>query len=97
MRQIFSTADIDLITRNAEDILNFHEQLVHELQTLVSSLGFPMVLDGAGSNVTGMWEQGTHSLETLGSALDAVALKFIERVGALRRCVCHSAESPSGT
>jgi hypothetical protein len=83
VRQIFSTADIDLITRNAEDILKFHEQLVDELRALVSPLGFPMILDGADTNVTGMQKQITYSLETLGSVLDAVAMKFIERVSAL--------------
>lgn len=83
MRQIFSPADIDLITRNAEDILKFHQQLVDELRALVSPLGFPMNLDGADTNVTGMQKQITYSLETLGSVLDAVAMKFIERVSAL--------------
>ncbi|OAX44505.1 hypothetical protein K503DRAFT_729141 [Rhizopogon vinicolor AM-OR11-026] len=79
MRQIFSTADIELITRNAEDILNLHEQLVYELKALVSPLGFPMIIDGAGTNVTGMLKPNMYSLETLGSALDAVAMKFIEQ------------------
>ena len=97
MRQIFSSSEIDLITRNAEDILKFHEQLVYELQTLVSSLGFPMVPDGSGSIVTDTQRHDAHSLEMLGSALDAVALKFIERVGVPRRCGFSIAESLSGT
>lgn len=93
MRQIISAADIDLITRNAEDILKFQEQLVHELRELVTPLGFPMILDGAD---TGMQNQRMNSLETLDSALDAVSMKFIERVGVLRSSKCHSTESPSG-
>jgi hypothetical protein len=93
MRQIISAADIDLITRNAEDILKFQEQLVHELRELVDPLGFPMILGGAD---TGMQNQHMHSLEMLDSALDAVSMKFIERVGILRSSKCHSTESPSG-
>lgn len=79
MRHVFSPADLDLITRNMEEILKFHEQLVCELRALVSPLGFPMILDGASGGVTIMQKEYTRNLETLHSALDAVATKFIER------------------
>ncbi|KAG2154943.1 uncharacterized protein EDB93DRAFT_1051011, partial [Suillus bovinus] len=81
MRHIFSPTDLGLITRNMEEILKFHEQLVCELRALVSPLGFPMILDGASSSVTTMIMQKeyTCNFETLHSALDAVATKFIER------------------
>ncbi|KAG1783166.1 hypothetical protein EV702DRAFT_959925 [Suillus placidus] len=79
MRPVFSPADLDLITRNMEEILKFHEQLVRELRALVSPLGFPMILDGASRGVTIMQKEYTRNLETLRSALDAVATKFIER------------------
>ncbi|KAG1833421.1 hypothetical protein EV424DRAFT_1365283 [Suillus variegatus] len=79
MRRVFSPADLGLITRNMEDILKFHEQLVCELRALVSPLGFPMILDGASGGVTIMQKEYTRNLETLHLALDAVATKFIER------------------
>ncbi|KAG1815563.1 uncharacterized protein BJ212DRAFT_1357253 [Suillus subaureus] len=79
MRHVFSPVDLDLITRNMEEILKFHEQLVCELRALVSPLGFSMVLDGASGGVTIMQKEYTRNLETLHSALDAVATKFIER------------------
>lgn len=79
MRHVFSPADLDLITRNMEEILKFHEQLVCELRALVSPLGFPMILDGASRGVAIMQKEYTRNLETLHSALDAVATKFIER------------------
>ncbi|KAG0709788.1 hypothetical protein DFH29DRAFT_793279 [Suillus ampliporus] len=79
MRRAFSPVDLDLITRNAEEILKFHEQLVCELRALVSPLGFPMILDGASRDVTGTQKQYTPNLEALRSALDVVATKFIER------------------
>ncbi|KAG1755533.1 hypothetical protein EDB19DRAFT_1625685 [Suillus lakei] len=79
MRHIVSAADLDLITRNMEEILKFHEQLVCELRALVSPLGFSMVLDGASWDMTGMQKQYTRNVETFRSALDAVATKFIER------------------
>lgn len=79
MRHVFSPADLDLITRNMEEILKFHEQLVCELRALVSPLGFPMILDGASGGVTIMQKEYMRNLETLHSALDAVATKFIER------------------
>lgn len=97
MRRVFSPADLGLITRNMEDILKFHEQLVCELRALVSPLGFPMILDGASGGVTIMQKEYTRNLETLHLALDAVATKFIERVGAMRCFVSHSTESPLGT
>ncbi|KAG1759832.1 hypothetical protein EDD22DRAFT_782023 [Suillus occidentalis] len=78
MRHVFSPADLDLITRNMEEILKFHEQLVCELRALVSPLGFPMILDGARS-VAIKQKEYARNLETLHLALDAVATKFIER------------------
>jgi hypothetical protein len=97
MRHVFSPADLDLITRNMEEILKFHEQLVCELRALVSPLGFPMILDGASGGVAIMQKECARNLETLHSALDAVATKFIERVGAIRCSVSHSTKSPLGT
>lgn len=79
MRHVFSPADLDLIARNMEEILKFHEQLVCEIRALVSPLGFPMILDGASRGVAIMQKEYTRNLETLHSALDAVATKFIER------------------
>ncbi|KAG2156208.1 hypothetical protein DEU56DRAFT_723514 [Suillus clintonianus] len=79
IRHVFSPADIDLITRNAEEILKFHEHLVCELRALVSPLGFPMILDGASRDVMGIQNTRGRNVETSRSALDVVATKLIER------------------
>ncbi|KAF8138471.1 hypothetical protein EV363DRAFT_1314013 [Boletus edulis] len=41
-RHLFSASDLDAITRNAEDILEFHEKLVQRLRQLVSPFGISM-------------------------------------------------------
>ncbi|KAF8557013.1 Dbl homology domain-containing protein [Imleria badia] len=41
-RHLFSASDLDAITRNAEDILEFHERLVHRLRQVVSPFGISM-------------------------------------------------------
>ncbi|KIL00040.1 hypothetical protein PAXRUDRAFT_8466 [Paxillus rubicundulus Ve08.2h10] len=46
IRHLFSASDLDTITRNAEEILEFHERLVRELRTVVSPFGFSMSLGG---------------------------------------------------
>jgi hypothetical protein len=42
MRHLFSASDLDAITRNAEEILEFHESLVHQLCQVISPFGISM-------------------------------------------------------
>ena len=41
-RHLFSASDLDAITRNTEDILDFHERLVYRLRQVVSPFGIFM-------------------------------------------------------
>ncbi|KAG9317464.1 hypothetical protein JVU11DRAFT_1666, partial [Chiua virens] len=41
-RHLFSASDLDTITRNAEDILEFHERLVHQLRQVISPFRISM-------------------------------------------------------
>ncbi|KAF7352649.1 DH domain-containing protein [Mycena venus] len=47
-RPIFTNSEVDLLTRNAEQVLRLHENFVEELRTAVLPLGFPMELSGIG-------------------------------------------------
>lgn len=49
-RYMFTDQEIELVTRNIEDILQFHEAFVAELQRALSPLGFCMVPDGWEAN-----------------------------------------------
>ncbi|KAJ7044505.1 hypothetical protein C8F04DRAFT_1388874 [Mycena alexandri] len=41
-RPLFTEAEIGLLTRNAEEVLQLHENFVEELRTAILPLGFPM-------------------------------------------------------
>ncbi|KAH0839929.1 hypothetical protein J3R83DRAFT_883 [Lanmaoa asiatica] len=41
-RHLFSASDLDAITRNAEEILEFHERLVRQLRQVISPFGISM-------------------------------------------------------
>ncbi|KAJ6515728.1 hypothetical protein C8R45DRAFT_1086898 [Mycena sanguinolenta] len=43
-RPIFTSSEVDLLTRNAEEVLQLHENFVEELRAAVFPLGFPMEL-----------------------------------------------------
>ncbi|KAF7355462.1 DH domain-containing protein [Mycena sanguinolenta] len=47
-RPIFTSSEVDLLTRNAEAVLQLHENFVEELRTAVFPLGFPMELSRVG-------------------------------------------------
>jgi hypothetical protein len=40
-RYLFTHQEVDALTRNAEEILHFHEQFVEELKLAIAPLGFP--------------------------------------------------------
>ena len=78
MRHLFSASDLDAITRNAEEILEIHESLVHQLRQVVSPFGISM------SPREILSENGIQSL--LGSSIDvhrainAVSTVFVDHV-----------------
>ncbi|KAL4076123.1 hypothetical protein V8B97DRAFT_1863669 [Scleroderma yunnanense] len=69
---LFSPADLDTVTRNVDQILEFHENLVHELRTAVSQFGFSMQLNGG--HMLDPWNRSGN----LQRAIDAVSTIFLE-------------------
>jgi uncharacterized membrane protein YgdD (TMEM256/DUF423 family) len=41
-RRIFTNAQVQLLSRNADEIVRFHERFVEQLETIVTQMGFPM-------------------------------------------------------
>ncbi|KII94879.1 hypothetical protein PLICRDRAFT_47885 [Plicaturopsis crispa FD-325 SS-3] len=76
-RHLFSAREIDLVTRNVEDILTFHEHFVDELREAVAPLGFSTVFDSA---VTGdiAPDPETYEMGPLPAGLDA-AVEFVAK------------------
>ena len=77
-RHLFSASDLDAITRNAEEILEFHESLVHHLRQVVSPLGISM------SPRECLVENSTHSHcnspADVHRAINAVSTVFVDHV-----------------
>jgi hypothetical protein len=85
---MFSDQEIELVTRNIEEILQFHEVFVDELRAALTPLGFCMVPEDG-------WEM-TNSLhasqekkgisqpeQNLEAAIAIVSKKFTTQVGLL--------------
>ncbi|KAJ7178981.1 hypothetical protein C8R46DRAFT_1345431 [Mycena filopes] len=51
-KSIFTDAEIDLLTRNAEEVLQLHENFVEELRAAILPLGFPMEPSGVQGEVS---------------------------------------------
>lgn len=72
-RYLFADTELELVTRNAEEILQLHERFVSELQEALEPLGFKMQSD--------IDEQPTHDqADKLESAIRAVSAKFATEV-----------------
>ncbi|KAG6336527.1 hypothetical protein ID866_2549 [Astraeus odoratus] len=78
-RHLFTPADLEIITRNADEILEFHEKFVHELHTAVSKCGFSMRFGGEGT-----LGRPTHPTD-LERAIDAVSTVFIRHAPSFDR------------
>ncbi|KAH7914400.1 hypothetical protein BJ138DRAFT_1143944 [Hygrophoropsis aurantiaca] len=81
-RHLFSSAGLDLITRNAEELLKIHEHFVQELQAAIAPFGFFMALESSHGDIDSARQRrqgiGTSS-DNLQGALYAVASLFVER------------------
>ncbi|KAI6047453.1 hypothetical protein EDC04DRAFT_2623368 [Pisolithus marmoratus] len=78
-RHLFSPSDLDIVTRNADQILELHENLVRRLRTAVSQFGFPMKWDNEDA-----LDQSAHPAD-LQRAIDAVSNIFIEQASSFDR------------
>lgn len=77
-RYLFSEGEIEILTRNAEELLLLHEQFVRELRALLEPLGFPM--DQLESDKIGEQQK---DIKTLDAAIRAVSTKFATEVCAI--------------
>ncbi|EGO27863.1 hypothetical protein SERLADRAFT_435630 [Serpula lacrymans var. lacrymans S7.9] len=78
-RYLFSSRDLDLVTRNAEDLLNFHEKFVRELQATVAPLGFSTTYDAYQSSSEASGQQADldiPSFRNLNAAIEAICKQF---------------------
>ena len=48
---MFSDEEIDLVTRNVEDIFHFHQDFVDDLRMALEPLGFSLTVEGSESPV----------------------------------------------
>jgi len=83
-RKLFSEVELQLLSRNAEEILNFHERFVEELRLALAPLNIPMNADESDfANKEGLVDT-SHTDE----AIAIVAAKFATEVGSPTFLVC---------
>jgi hypothetical protein len=77
-KSLFSFAEVEILTRNAEDILLLHELFVAQLRDVVIPLGFRMEAEDEA-------ELANDSLpiDKIDAAIRAVATKFTTEVSTL--------------
>lgn len=83
-RHLFTDREIDLLTRNAEEVLLLHENFVEELRAAMLPLGFPMELSGPGDL------DEKELIRNIDAAVGEVSTKFATQV-------CIKQRSPSLT
>ncbi|KAI6163072.1 hypothetical protein EDD17DRAFT_1756592 [Pisolithus thermaeus] len=81
-RHLFSPSDLDIVTRNADQILELHERLVRRLRAAVAQFGFPMRWDDDNDAAT--LDRSTRPAD-LQRAIDAVSAVFIEHASSFDR------------
>ncbi|KAJ7276558.1 hypothetical protein B0H12DRAFT_1085927 [Mycena haematopus] len=70
-RPIFTNSEVDLLTRNAEEVLQLHENFVEELRAVVFPLGFPMELSLVGQS------DEEELIRNIDAAVGKVSTKFV--------------------
>lgn len=89
---MFSDNEIELVTRNIEEILSFHEAFIDELRTALIPLGFSM-FDGpeAGGVLHTRQKEGIGPPEyQLEEAITVVSKTFTRRVGCTSMAIWFS-------
>lgn len=76
MRHIFTNSEVDALTRNAEEVLQFHENFVEELRTAMAPFGFRMELSSERS-VDEILEGSTQNID---EGIAIVSAKFATEV-----------------
>jgi hypothetical protein len=79
-RYVFSDTDVEVITRNAEELLQLHEHFLEELRVAITYLGFPM-----SPEELKMEFEVLPSTEKIDAAIGVVSTKFATEVCAVQR------------
>lgn len=75
-RQLFTDRQVDLLTRNAEEVLQLHENFVQELRAAILPLGFPMEI--SPTPVSDLEEK--ERFRNIDAAVGQVSTKFATEV-----------------
>jgi hypothetical protein len=78
---MFSNEEVELVTRNIEEILHFHEDFVDELRTALMPLGFFMSSNGSEGNDA--LHIGSPELH-LEAAIEVVSKMFTRQVSCMK-------------
>jgi hypothetical protein len=73
-RYLFTDSEIEVLTRNAEEILQLHEHFVRELRVILEPLGFTMDQDQ---------DDSYQHIDNIDAAIRAVSTKFATEVSYL--------------
>jgi hypothetical protein len=76
-RHLFTDVELELLTRNAEEVLQLHEHFVEELRTVVEPLGFSMFSHETASDVEIRHKAESEIIDT---AIGVVSTKFATEV-----------------
>ncbi|KAK0206391.1 hypothetical protein DFS33DRAFT_1239634, partial [Desarmillaria ectypa] len=72
-RYLFTNSDIELLARNAEEVLQFHENFVEEIRAALTPLGFPVESTEKLGTGPGVNNRGIDNLE---ACISFVSTKF---------------------
>jgi hypothetical protein len=75
-RYLFTNQEVELLTRNAEELLQLHEHFVQELRTDMTPLGFPMHTPQGIEDIKCQEER----IQETDAAIRAVSTKFATEV-----------------
>lgn len=81
MRHIFKDSEVDVLTRNAEEVLQFHENFVEELRTAMTPFGFRMDLSSERPSDEEIPEASTENID---EGIAIVSTKFATEVSFVR-------------
>ena len=75
-RYLFTDDQVEVLTRNAEEVLQLHEHFVQELRAEVAPLGFCMEAKSVGA----LEEPHIRAIQNIDHAIRAVSAKFATEV-----------------
>lgn len=76
---MFSDEEIDLVTRNVEDLLHFHQGFVQDLQIALEPLGFSLISEGSDDPVL-VYSREEKGIGPPGDALECAIAVVAEKI-----------------